>query len=202
MGARLNASEGMLPGSTERMLSVVGVRDAIQIAIHYIGNILIEAEERMPSSSNSSYRPSTNSRRQPPTHSGPSLLGVQIPLPRAEDHHRLALSASCRGHRASADSSVFETPSARWGRPSAAPMRDAGLRESERFYARAESSHEVMDVDQDDVLPSLLILSEPSSSGGDLFLSRTDLARPVRHGLAWRWIPSPYKKLGCAGCLV
>jgi hypothetical protein len=52
-------------------------------------------------------------------------------------------------------------------------MRDVGLRESERFYAHAESSHEVMDVDQDDVLPSLLILSDPSSSGGDLFLSRT-----------------------------
>ncbi|KAJ7328979.1 hypothetical protein DFH08DRAFT_318200 [Mycena albidolilacea] len=75
MGARLNASEGMLPGSTERMLSVVGVADAIQITIYYIGNILIEAEERMPSSTNSSYLPSTNSRRQPSTHSGPSSLG-------------------------------------------------------------------------------------------------------------------------------
>ncbi|KAI0006194.1 hypothetical protein BJV74DRAFT_802827 [Russula compacta] len=38
-GARLNASEGMLPGSTERVLSVA-------------------AQERMPSSSHSSYRPS------------------------------------------------------------------------------------------------------------------------------------------------
>jgi poly(rC)-binding protein 2/3/4 len=57
------------------MLGVIGVADAIQIAIYYIGNILIEAEERMPSSANSSYFPSTNSRRQPPTHSGPSSLG-------------------------------------------------------------------------------------------------------------------------------
>ncbi|KAI0273422.1 hypothetical protein BC834DRAFT_815960 [Gloeopeniophorella convolvens] len=59
-GARLNASEGMLPGSTERVLSVAGVADAIHIAMYYIGNILIEAQERMPtsSSSNSSYRPS------------------------------------------------------------------------------------------------------------------------------------------------
>ncbi|KAI0311599.1 hypothetical protein OF83DRAFT_1068529 [Amylostereum chailletii] len=60
-GARLNASEGMLPGSTERVLSVAGVADAIHIATYYIGNILIEAQERMPShssSSNSSYRPS------------------------------------------------------------------------------------------------------------------------------------------------
>ncbi|KAF8077739.1 hypothetical protein FPV67DRAFT_1462843 [Lyophyllum atratum] len=62
-GARLNASEGMLPGSTERVLSVAGVADAIHIATYYIGNILIEAQERMPSSSNSSYRPSSNSRR-------------------------------------------------------------------------------------------------------------------------------------------
>ncbi|KAJ7444881.1 hypothetical protein FB451DRAFT_1293707 [Mycena latifolia] len=70
-GARLNASEGMLPGSTERVLSVAGVADAIHIATYYIGNILIEAQERMPSSTNSSYRPSTTSRRQPPPHSNP-----------------------------------------------------------------------------------------------------------------------------------
>jgi poly(rC)-binding protein 2/3/4 len=65
-GARLNASEGMLPGSTERVLSVAGVADAIHIATYYIGNILIEAQERMPSSANSSYRPSNNTRRPPP----------------------------------------------------------------------------------------------------------------------------------------
>ncbi|GJE96437.1 KH domain-containing protein [Phanerochaete sordida] len=61
-GARLNASEGMLPGSTERVLSVSGVADAIHIATYYIGNILIEANERMPSYQNSSYRPSSMSR--------------------------------------------------------------------------------------------------------------------------------------------
>ncbi|KAF9077126.1 hypothetical protein BDP27DRAFT_1208857 [Rhodocollybia butyracea] len=67
-GARLNASEGMLPGSTERVLSVAGVADAIHIATYYIGNILIEAQERMPSSSSgSTYRPSSNSRRAPST---------------------------------------------------------------------------------------------------------------------------------------
>lgn len=87
-GARLNASEGMLPGSTEvpqtipclraissytclfvsqRVLSVSGVADAIHIATYYIGNILIEANERMPSYNNSSYRPSTVSRRAPYT---------------------------------------------------------------------------------------------------------------------------------------
>lgn len=74
-GARLNASEGMLPGSTERVLSVAGVADAIHIATYYIGNILIEANERMPSSSTgSSYRPTgtsssaaANTRRPPHT---------------------------------------------------------------------------------------------------------------------------------------
>lgn len=71
-GARLNASEGMLPGSTERVLSVAGVADAIHIATYYIGNILIEAQERMPSSANSTYRPSSHSRR--PTQSGSSYV--------------------------------------------------------------------------------------------------------------------------------
>jgi len=46
----------MLPGSTERVLSVAGVADAIHIATYYIGNILLEAQERMPSY-NTSYRP-------------------------------------------------------------------------------------------------------------------------------------------------
>ena len=46
---------------------MAGVADAIHIATYYIGNILIEAQERMPSasSSNSSYRPSGSSRRAP-----------------------------------------------------------------------------------------------------------------------------------------
>jgi len=51
------------------VLSVAGVADAIHIATYYIGTILIEAQERMPSSSHSSYRPSNNSRR-PPHNSG------------------------------------------------------------------------------------------------------------------------------------
>ncbi|KAI0723735.1 hypothetical protein C8T65DRAFT_627246 [Cerioporus squamosus] len=60
-GARLNASEGMLPA----LRSVSGVADAIHIATYYIGNILIEANERMPSSNHSTYRPTSNSRRPP-----------------------------------------------------------------------------------------------------------------------------------------
>ncbi|KAI5124297.1 hypothetical protein M0805_008905 [Coniferiporia weirii] len=72
-GARLNASEGMLPGSTERVLSVAGVADAIHIATYYIGNILIECQERMPSSTNSSYRP-TNRAPRPPANTGSSYI--------------------------------------------------------------------------------------------------------------------------------
>ena len=40
-----------------------GVADAIHIATYYIGNILIEANERMPSLTHSSYRPSSYTRR-------------------------------------------------------------------------------------------------------------------------------------------
>ncbi|KAK2466736.1 hypothetical protein APHAL10511_000994 [Amanita phalloides] len=89
-GARLNASEGMLPGSTERVLSVAGVADAIHIATYYIGNILIEAQERMPQASHSVYRPG-NSRR--PMHSGSSYApgygpyGPHGPPPPPPPHH-------------------------------------------------------------------------------------------------------------------
>jgi heterogeneous nuclear rnp K-like protein len=54
------------------VLSVSGVADAIHIATYYIGNILIEANERMPSSSNSTYRPSSVSRKPP--HQGSSYV--------------------------------------------------------------------------------------------------------------------------------
>jgi len=75
-GARLNASEGMLPGSTERVLSVAGVADAIHIATYYIGNILLEAQEKMPSYNNSSYRPGTSrsGRNHPPSSGGSSYV--------------------------------------------------------------------------------------------------------------------------------
>ena len=89
-GARLNASEGMLPGSTEvtlfpssilsiltfslqRVLSVAGVADAIHIATYYIGNILLEAQERMPSH-NTSYRPGSSRPSSRSVHSGSSYV--------------------------------------------------------------------------------------------------------------------------------
>lgn len=56
----------------KRVLSVSGVADAIHIATYYIGNILIEANERMPSRSDSSYRPS--SYRRAPPYSGSSYV--------------------------------------------------------------------------------------------------------------------------------
>jgi len=86
-GARLNASEGMLPGSTERVLSVAGVADAIHIATYYIGNILIEAQERTPTSSaHSTYRPSSYTRRPP--YSGSSYVpGYSSHHPYAPSHN-------------------------------------------------------------------------------------------------------------------
>jgi len=90
-GARLNASEGMLPGSTERVLSVAGVADAIHIATYYIGNILIEANERMPASSaGSTYRPTGTSssaaahtRRPHPQHQPTQLYPGTTYIPGA-----------------------------------------------------------------------------------------------------------------------
>ncbi|WVQ83399.1 hypothetical protein IAT38_005540 [Cryptococcus sp. DSM 104549] len=55
-GARLNASEAMLPGSTERVLSVSGVADAVHIAVYYIGTILLEYQDRNPGAATGSYR--------------------------------------------------------------------------------------------------------------------------------------------------
>jgi len=94
-GARLNASEGMFPGSTERVLSVAGVADAIHIATYYVGNILIEAQERAPTHSHSSSSNRPGSRRSggssyvpgstyvpgnnfpPPSHNPPQQLQTQ-----------------------------------------------------------------------------------------------------------------------------
>ncbi|OAV87437.1 hypothetical protein PTTG_06438 [Puccinia triticina 1-1 BBBD Race 1] len=54
-GARVQASEALLPGSTERVLSISGVADAVHIAVYYVGMILVDNQERMPP--NTSYRP-------------------------------------------------------------------------------------------------------------------------------------------------
>jgi len=58
-GARLQASEAVLPGTADRILSVTGVADAVHIAVYYIGMVLQEAAERQP------LPPSTQTYRQP-----------------------------------------------------------------------------------------------------------------------------------------
>ncbi|PWN99059.1 hypothetical protein FA09DRAFT_325026 [Tilletiopsis washingtonensis] len=54
-GARLTAGEAMLPGSTERVLSISGVADAVHIAVYYVGTILLEHPDR--NANNMTYRP-------------------------------------------------------------------------------------------------------------------------------------------------
>lgn len=54
-GARLTAGEAMLPGSTERVLNIAGVADAVHIAVYYVGTILLEHQDR--AANNLTYRP-------------------------------------------------------------------------------------------------------------------------------------------------
>jgi heterogeneous nuclear rnp K-like protein len=71
----------------KRVLSVAGVADAIHIATYYIGNILIEANERNPTSAASyaSYRPySHQSRSQSYTPRGPPPLYNYGPPPQIQ----------------------------------------------------------------------------------------------------------------------
>lgn len=59
-GARLHAGETMLPGSTERILTITGVADALHIAVFYVGTILMEHPDR--NSCNIPYRPAAAPR--------------------------------------------------------------------------------------------------------------------------------------------
>ncbi|KAI8804902.1 KH domain-containing protein [Cladochytrium replicatum] len=54
-GAKVTASEEMLPGSTERSVTIVGVIDSIHIATYHIGVVLSEHPER--SVNNLQYKP-------------------------------------------------------------------------------------------------------------------------------------------------
>lgn len=60
-GARLTAGEQMLPGSTERVLNISGVADAVHIAVYYVGNILLERQDRL--ANNLAYRPTPGPSR-------------------------------------------------------------------------------------------------------------------------------------------
>jgi len=77
-GARLQASETMLPGSTERVLSVSGVADAIHIAVYYIGTVL---QEHPVASNNASYRPGAGDYGPPPSSSRGDRYGSAGPPP-------------------------------------------------------------------------------------------------------------------------
>ncbi|KAH7104020.1 hypothetical protein BKA62DRAFT_695361 [Auriculariales sp. MPI-PUGE-AT-0066] len=78
-GARLNASEGVLPGSSERVLSVAGVADAIHIATYHVGEILLESQssqkEVFPNANYNSYRPAPQNlaSRPPPQPPQPQM---------------------------------------------------------------------------------------------------------------------------------
>lgn len=45
-GARVQAGENMLTGSTERILTITGVADSVHIAVYYVGLILAENQDR------------------------------------------------------------------------------------------------------------------------------------------------------------
>ncbi|BGP23297.1 PAB1 binding protein [Rhodotorula toruloides] len=75
-GARLQASEAMLPGSTERVLSVSGVADAIHIAVYYVGTVLLE---HPVATSNQTYRPGSDYGRPPPPSERYSSAGPPPP---------------------------------------------------------------------------------------------------------------------------
>ncbi|KAG0056508.1 hypothetical protein BGZ83_004766 [Gryganskiella cystojenkinii] len=56
-GARLVASEEILPGSTERTITITGVPDAIHIAVYHVGVVLQEHSERDRTANIIPYRP-------------------------------------------------------------------------------------------------------------------------------------------------
>lgn len=76
-GARLNAGEAMLPGSTERVLSITGVADAVHIAMYYVGMILMEHQDR--NLNNLAYHPTSTPRSvTTPSFSSPSFRSPSI----------------------------------------------------------------------------------------------------------------------------
>ncbi|KAF9194279.1 hypothetical protein BGZ51_000439 [Haplosporangium sp. Z 767] len=56
-GARLVASEEVMPGSTERTVSITGVPDAIHIAVYHVGVVLQEHSDRDRTANVILYRP-------------------------------------------------------------------------------------------------------------------------------------------------
>ncbi|KAJ9478666.1 PAB1-binding protein 2 [Pseudozyma hubeiensis] len=78
-GARLTAGEAMLPGSTERVLSISGVADAVHIAVYYVGTILLEHQDR--NANNLPYRPTAGGpSTRPPAPGGNPYAAPQQPF--------------------------------------------------------------------------------------------------------------------------
>lgn len=67
-GARIRAEEQMLPNSNERALVVIGVADAVHIAVYYIGNVLHEHGDRGPV--HQPYHPMNLAAQHPVMYSG------------------------------------------------------------------------------------------------------------------------------------
>ena len=78
-GARLTAGEAMLPGSTERVLLISGVADAVHIAVYYVGTILLEHQDR--NANNLPYRPTAaGPSSRPPAPTGNPYVAPQQPF--------------------------------------------------------------------------------------------------------------------------
>ncbi len=73
-GARHTAGEAMLPGSTERVLSISGVADAVHIAVYYVGTILLEHQDR--NANNLPYRPTAGGPSTRPAVPGGNPYGA------------------------------------------------------------------------------------------------------------------------------
>lgn len=74
--AKLKAAEQALPYSTDRVLSVSGVGDAIHIALYYICQLMLEHKDTLKKHKIVFYNPA-NFRHQPPT--GNSIMNMAIP---------------------------------------------------------------------------------------------------------------------------
>lgn len=73
--AKLKAAEQALPYSTDRVLSVTGVGDAIHIAIYYISQVMLEHRDCLKKHKIVFYNPA-NFRHQPPT--GNPIMNMAI----------------------------------------------------------------------------------------------------------------------------
>ncbi|KAF9546833.1 hypothetical protein EC957_009284 [Mortierella hygrophila] len=83
-GARLVASEEILPASTERTITITGVPDAIHIAVYHVGVVLQEHSERDRNASVIPYRPMGRSAFQGPPAGG---MGGYPPHHGSSSHH-------------------------------------------------------------------------------------------------------------------